>query len=118
MILYMAQWRYNPGVAKIFMEYPLDRSQIVKSLMQDFGGVLESFYMSLGEWDGVLICRFPDSVSFNAFLLAMRATGGLEQSVVTVLLTPEEAKTSMEQARDTDTAYSVYKGAVNLAPKA
>ena len=34
-----------------------------KALVEGFGGKLNSYYLALGEYDGVAICAFPDNKS-------------------------------------------------------
>ncbi|MYB76459.1 MAG: GYD domain-containing protein [Chloroflexi bacterium] len=45
------------------------------------GGKLLDIYLTMGQYDGVMITEFPDDVSCARAMLALRNTGGITQTL-------------------------------------
>ena len=104
---YMAQWQFNSSNIKCFTESPQDRSGIAKALIEAFGGKMLCYYFSLGQYDGMAICEFPDLLSASASSMRAVSSGAFKTFETTVLLTAQEAEVAMRKA-----------GSVpNIAPK-
>ena len=55
MPLYMTQFAYTPEAWATLTDNPEDRSAAVRELLETHGGRLIGWYLSLGEYDGLLI---------------------------------------------------------------
>ena len=76
-----------------------------KALVEGFGGKLDSYYLALGEDDGVAICEFPANKAAVACSMSATASGGFSRFETTTPLTAQEAEAAMKQANQTKTGY-------------
>ena len=95
---YMARWQFNGSNIKGFIENPRDRSQVAKALIEAFGGKMLCYYFSLGDYDGLAICEFPDLLSASACSMRASSSGAFSRFETTVLLTAQEAEAAMKKA--------------------
>lgn len=102
---YMLRWQFNADTAKNFVAKPQDRTAAAKGLIEGFGGTLHAYYFALGEYDGVGICEFPDTVSATACSLRASSTGAFSRFETTALLTAQEAEAAMKKAKGAKVAY-------------
>jgi uncharacterized protein with GYD domain len=105
MSFYMIQWSYKDQQVAALVQHPHDRYEIVSKLFKDFGGTLHSFFLSFGDYDGVLIAEFPDNTAATACLLAIMRSGAVSQLKTTVLISPKEALKAMKLAGETRSDY-------------
>ncbi len=103
---YMIRWQYTDKSAKALVAKPHDRTGAARALIEGFGGRMHTFYLALGEYDGLAICEFPDMTAVVACSMAATATGGFSRFETTTLLTAKEAETAMKHAHETKTGYS------------
>jgi uncharacterized protein with GYD domain len=102
---FMVRWQFTDGSAKALIEKPNDRTNAARALIEGFGGKLHSYYFSFGEYDGLVICEFPDSTVGAACSMAAMATGAFARFESTTLLTAAEAEAAMKHAHKTKTGY-------------
>jgi uncharacterized protein with GYD domain len=102
---FMIRWQFTSTSAKALVGKPHDRTGAAKALVEGFGGKLNSYYLALGEYDGVAICEFPDNKAAVACSMSATATGGFSRFETTTLLTSQEAEAAMKQANQTKTEY-------------
>jgi uncharacterized protein with GYD domain len=102
---FMIRWQFTDTSAKALVGKPHDRTGAAKALVEGFGGKLHSYYLAFGEYDGVVICEFPDNTAATACSMSAAATGGFSRFETTVLLTAKEAEAAMNQASKTKTGY-------------
>lgn len=100
MARYLVQATYNAEARKSFVAHPEDRLPGVVALMEKFGGKLESFYYSMGEFDVAAVAELPDDISAVAAALAITGAGHLANYHTTKLLTNDEMMSSMNKAHD------------------
>jgi uncharacterized protein with GYD domain len=55
MPFYMTQFAYTPEAWATLTDNPEDRSAAVRELLETHGGRLVGWYLSFGEYDGLLI---------------------------------------------------------------
>ena len=97
---YMHQWRYkDEQIREILMENK-DRSEVVRIAIEAFGGTLEAFYYSFGEYDGVAISRFSDPEAAFASLLAISGQGRISALQTTTLFAADEGLRAIRVARE------------------
>ena len=58
-----------------------DGAPETRSTIERHGGRLGEIYLTMGQYDGVMIVEFPDDVSCARAMLALRNTGGLTQTL-------------------------------------
>jgi len=102
---FMIRWQFTSTSAKALVGKPNDRTGAAKALVEGFGGKLASYYLALGEYDGVAICEFPNNTAAVACSMSATATGGFSRFETTTLLTAQEAEAAMKQANQTKTEY-------------
>jgi uncharacterized protein with GYD domain len=94
MPLYMSQFAYTPEAWAALVDNPEDRSAAVRELTEAMGGRLLSWYLSFGEYDGLLIYEAPD----NATAGAAASRGHLRALKTTPLFSAEESVEVMRSA--------------------
>jgi uncharacterized protein with GYD domain len=77
------------------------RREVISKAMESVKGRLEALYFAFGTDDFVIIAEAPDNVSAAAVALSVSATGAVQGTRTTVLLTPEE----MDRATKMSVAY-------------
>jgi uncharacterized protein with GYD domain len=102
---FMLRWQFKDTTAQALVDKPQDRTRAAKTLIEGFGGKLHSYFFALGDYDGVGICEFPDTVSVAACSMRAASTGAFARFETTALLTAKEAEAAMKQARDTKVGY-------------
>lgn len=58
-----------------------DGAPETRSTIERYGGKLVEVYLTMGQYDGVLIAEFPDDVSCARAMLALRNSGGITQTL-------------------------------------
>ncbi|HXT77950.1 MAG TPA: GYD domain-containing protein [Acetobacteraceae bacterium] len=103
---FMLRWQFKDAAAKVLVNKPQDRTGPAKTLVEGFGGKLHGYYFAFGDYDGVIICEFPDSTSAAACSMTAAATGAFSRFETTPLLTAKEAEAALKRAHDTKTGYT------------
>ena len=103
---YLIRWRFTDATAKALVETPQNRTAPAAELIEGFDGQLLCYYFALGEYDGIAICEFPDTVSIAACSMKAAATGAFARFETMALLTATEAKEAMKKAKNTKTDYA------------
>jgi len=111
MATYLGRWKFSDATIKNFIENPQDRTNAANNLIQGFGGKMECYYMSTGEYDGLGIFEFPETQSINACVLLARSTGAFRAFEITPLITAKEAQAAMNQAKTTSVRYQAPNNA-------
>ena len=65
------------------------RLDAAKALLQEMGGSLKAFYMTMGNYDMVAICEAPDDAVAARFALTLGSQGSVRSQ--TLKAVPEEA---------------------------
>jgi uncharacterized protein with GYD domain len=105
MAFYMIQWSYKEQQVEALVRHPHDRYEVMSKLFKDYGGALHQFFLSFGEYDGVIIAEFPDNTAATACLLTVLRAGAVTQLKTTVLISPKEALKAMKLAGETRSDY-------------
>ena len=73
---YVSLLRYTPqGIAKI-KESPA-RLDAARKAAQAVGGKLQSWHLTMGKYDAVIIAEFPDDEACAKFMLSVGALGNI-----------------------------------------
>jgi uncharacterized protein with GYD domain len=102
---YLLRWQFKDATAKALVDKPQDRTAPAKALIEGFGGKLLSYYFALGDYDGIGICEFPDTVTVAACSMKAASTGAFARFETTALLTATEAEAAMKKAKDAKVEY-------------
>jgi uncharacterized protein with GYD domain len=101
MPLYMTQFAYTPEAWAVLIDSPEDRSAPVRELTESMGGRLIGWYLSMGDYDGLLIYEAPDDATAGAAVLAAARRGHLRATKTTPLFSAEEGMEIMRRAGGT-----------------
>ncbi|WP_372495021.1 GYD domain-containing protein [Micromonospora phytophila] len=77
------------GVKGLVDDGGTKRADVVRTMIEDAGGRMESMYFGFGEDDTYVLCELPDHKTAAGLAIAIRAKGGLDVRV-TPVLTPAE----------------------------
>jgi uncharacterized protein with GYD domain len=102
---FMVRWQFTGASAKALVDKPHDRTGAARALIEGFGGKLHSYYISFGEYDGLVICEFPDNNAAAACSMTATSTGAFTRFESIALLTAAEAEAAMKHAHNTKTGY-------------
>ena len=101
MPLYMTQFAYTTEAWAALIDNPEDRSAPVREVVEAMGGRLIGWYLSMGDYDGLLIYEAPDDTSAGAAMLAAARRGHLRATRTTPLFRAEEGMEMMRRAGGT-----------------
>ena len=77
MPIFITQGRYSRDAIEGMIASPEDRAEAVGRLFAAAGGKLISYYVTLGEYDWLIVGEFPDLRSVSAAVLAALGSGGV-----------------------------------------
>jgi len=96
---YLIRWQFKDATAKSLVDKPQNQPGATQKLIEGFDGQLLCYYFALGEYDGLAICEFPDTVAVAACSMKAAATGAFARFETMALLTATEAKEAMKKAK-------------------
>jgi uncharacterized protein with GYD domain len=99
MPVFITQGRFTQDAVKGMMTKPEDRSEAVKQLIEASGGKLLGYYMTLGEYDFLVVSEGPIEGSATASIVAT-ATGGATHLKTTLAMMSGEMKQSFAKASE------------------
>jgi uncharacterized protein with GYD domain len=98
MPLYMTQFAYTTEAWAALIDNPEDRSAPVREVVEAMGGRLIGWYLSMGDYDGLLIYEAPDDASAGAAVLVAARRGHLRATKTTPIFSAEEGMEMMRRA--------------------
>lgn len=87
MPFYCHQVSYTTDARKRLLNDPNDRYEAVRAPIEKLGGILQSSFFTLGQFDVLVISEFPADVSPAAIAVAF-SQGGAIASILTIPLLP------------------------------
>jgi len=111
MPIFITQGRYSRDAIEGMIASPEDRAEAVGRLFAAAGGKLISYYVTLGEYDWLIVGEFPDLRSVSAAVLAALGSGGVTDMKTTAAMTSAEAKEAFAATGKVAAAYRVPGGA-------
>ncbi|MEU8300877.1 GYD domain-containing protein [Micromonospora sp. NPDC048909] len=84
------------GVKGLAVDGGSKRVEVVRAIVENAGGRVESMYFGFGGHDTYVVCDLPDHKTAAGLAIAIRAAGGVDTRVEP-LLTAEEIDTATEQ---------------------
>ena len=98
MATYMIQAAYTAEAWAAMAKNPNDRRPGIRKLAESLGGGLKEMYVTLGEYDVLVIVEAPDDTAATALAIAAVSAGHLKTTKTTKLLSVEEGLDAMRRA--------------------
>lgn len=99
-MIYITQGRFSQPAMKGMVANPEDRTEQVKGLMERIGGRLLGYYITLGEYDFLIVAEGDvDLHTYVAMLAMVGAGGGVTDLKSTVAMPASDMKAMLEKAR-------------------
>ena len=102
---YVSFFSYTGEAWGHMVDNPADRAEAARAAIEDAGGRMETFYWTLGRYDGFVIYTMPDVVAVAAFSAAVSASGRLSRVETFQVLGAAEATSALERAASVSRAY-------------
>ncbi len=99
MTIYITRGNYSEHAFHGMLEHPEDRHDAVAKLFKSAGGKLLNYYVTMGEYDYLVISEFPNGVDALSALMVAAGTGGTRNLNTTVAMTTADAKKAEAKAR-------------------
>src|SRR6516164_7866328 len=98
MPLFITQGRFTREYIRGGMAKPEDRYAVISRLIEQAGGKLVSLYITLGQYDFLVVSEMPDAKAASILAFVATGGGGIEGSVTTQAFTTAEARDMLEAA--------------------
>lgn len=99
-MIYITQGRFSQTAMKGMVANPEDRTEQVRGLFERVGGRMLGYYVTLGEYDFLVISEGEvDLQTYMAALSVVAAGGGVSDLKSTVAMPASEMKGAFEKAR-------------------
>ncbi len=99
MTIYITQGRFTTKAVEASLNKPEDRFHAVAALMEAAGGKLLDYYVTLGDYDFLIIAEGNSEKDVIAGLLAAASTGTVTDLRTVPAITSAEAKGVYEKAQ-------------------
>jgi uncharacterized protein with GYD domain len=118
MAFYALQAAYAPLGWATLLKDPQHRLEAVRPVVERLGGTIVHGWFSFGEYDLLVVCEMPDSVSAAALSMAISAGGAVRAVATTPLLSFEDGLEALRRAKQAEYApprseipyFGVYRG--------
>jgi uncharacterized protein with GYD domain len=94
----MVQVSYTPAAWAAMVKNPQDRSNAVKTSIEELGGKILGFWMAFGQSDIIGIVEMPDNISAASWAMAVSAGGACTDVTTTPLLDLTDGMAAMKKA--------------------
>jgi uncharacterized protein with GYD domain len=95
---FLHQASYTAEAWKTLISNPMDRTEVIRPVVEKLGGKIINVWFAFGEHDIILITEFPANVNAAAMAIAFASGGVLKSMRTTPLLTQHEALEAMKNA--------------------
>lgn len=102
---FLVQWKFTAESISLLRSNPQDRLATSISLAESYGGTVVSFYNRVGEYDGIGIFTFSDTIKATAHSMHALSTGAFEKHECELLLTPSDFREALTISRDVKSSY-------------
>jgi uncharacterized protein with GYD domain len=106
MPLFITYASYSHSGTKGLVDKPVDRSGVIKALIEKAGGKFIAMYFTTGSNDVVLVSEVADGSDAVAVGMAVAASGSLSKIETVRAFTPSEFKGIAEKAAKVTGAYT------------
>ncbi|MCP4383681.1 MAG: GYD domain-containing protein [Hyphomicrobiales bacterium] len=98
MSIYITQGRYSGQAIKGMVGKPEDREPEIRKLVEAVGGKLLAYYMTMGEYDFLIIIEGQGEEDILSALLVAAASGGVTDLKTVQAFTTTTGKKAFERA--------------------
>lgn len=91
MPIYISRGCYTADAVRGMMAMPEDREPSIAGVFEKLGGKLLCYYVTLGEFDWLLIAEFPNEKVASSGILVAMAGGSVSHVQTTVAMTSKQA---------------------------
>jgi uncharacterized protein with GYD domain len=98
MPLFISQGKYSREAIKGMVYTPENRTEAVHGLYKDAGCNVLNFYVTMGEYDWLVVYEAPNEIAGSAAILAAIAGGGITDTKTCVAMTGSDAMTAYTEA--------------------
>ena len=84
---------------------PADRAEAAQAAIERAGGEMDSFYWTLGHFDGFVVFTMPDAVAAAAYSAAVCASGRIARQETFQVLGQADARAALERAGEVSRSY-------------
>jgi uncharacterized protein with GYD domain len=102
MAYYALQAAYAPMGWAAMLKDPQHRLDAVRPVVERLGGSIVNGWLSLGEYDVLVICQLPDNISAAALSMAISAGGAIKAVKTVPLMTFEEGLQALRKAKEAE----------------
>ncbi len=99
MTIYITRGNYSDHAFKGMLEHPEDRHDAVAKLFKSAGGKMLSYYVTMGEYDYLVISEFGDGIDALSALMVAAGTGGTRNLNTNGAMTTADARKAEDKAR-------------------
>ena len=124
MALFAQQIAYTPLAWAALLREPHNRLTAVQHVLEGLGGRLVDGWFAFGDYDVLVICELPDTISAAALAMAVSAGGAMRAVKTTPLLSFDDGLAAMRKAKAAEYQpprseipyFGVYRGEVDGPP--
>ncbi len=95
---YVSFFTYTGEAWGQMVDNPADRSEAARVAIEQAGGRMDSFYWTLGHYDGFVVYDMPDVLSAAAYSAAVCASGRLARQETCQVLDDADAQAVLARA--------------------
>jgi uncharacterized protein with GYD domain len=95
---YVSMFNFKGEALKAMMDKPADRAAVVRELAESAGGILDAYYFTLGQYDGLAIWEVPDSASAAAICVRVTSSGAFSHFETHELLPADQINPILQKA--------------------
>jgi uncharacterized protein with GYD domain len=100
MAIYISRGCYTADAVRGMMAKPEDREPSIAKVFKQLGGRLLSYYVTLGEYDWLIVAEFPNEKVASSGILVAMAGGSVTNVQTTVAMTSKEAMEAFSGAAE------------------
>ena len=97
---FLVQVAYTPEALATLIKNPVDRTTVIRPVIERLGGSFESAWFAFGEYDVIMICQMPNDVSAAALSFAISAGGAMKAIKTTPLISLQEGIEALKKASE------------------
>ena len=110
MATYITRGNYSEHAFHGMLEHPEDRHDAVAKLFAAAGGKLVQYYVTMGEYDFMVVTEFPNAIDAISALVVAAGTGGVRNLNTVMAVTTADAKKAEGKARKIMAAFKPAGG--------
>lgn len=99
MTLYIIRGNYSEHAFQGMLKKPEDRHDAVAKMVKSAGGKLLHYYVTMGEYDFMVVSEFDNELDAVSALMVAAGTGGVRNLNTNTAMTTGDAKKAEEKAR-------------------